>query len=586
MCGISGICMGHYDRDDEDGSCDAAQDLHESLYYLQHRGQDAAGIAVCSEGGRIYSCKDNGMASKVFNDGKRVVDLHGWMGISHLRYPTAGSSSKAEAQPFYVNCKIGNLHEVAKFANLIRLQLPRYGICLSHNGNLINAAELREYLDKTAHRHVNTSSDSELMLSIFANELNETGKARINEIDLFSALERTYKRCRGAWAAVVMIAGYGICGFRDPDGIRPLVWGRRPSATLEGAYDYMLASESVALRQLGFRDITNVLPGQAVLFKKGSTPVLTQIQEPAGYTPDVFEYVYFARPDSEIDGISVHKSRENQGIKLADKIKRTLGEEALKEIDVVIPIPETSNTAAAALATRLNKPFSSGFVKNRYVFRTFIMPGQSVRQKSVRRKLSTIESEFKDKCVLLVDDSIVRGTTSQEIVLMAREAGAKKVIFSSSSPEILHEHLYGIDLASKKDLIAHGKTTEEIAAHIGADRVIYQDLKDLIAACAELSPRDPTTQNFEVGVFNGCYVTPIPEGYLEHLSELRSGNKKRKHRGPLVASSGPTLDAPADAPAAKAANINGLASRARAEPRSPGRSADIGIHNVAGEEEN
>ncbi|KAJ0378195.1 hypothetical protein COL26b_003622 [Colletotrichum chrysophilum] len=543
MCGISGICMGHYDRDDEDGSCDAAQDLHESLYYLQHRGQDAAGIAVCSEGGRIYSCKDNGMASKVFNDGKRVVDLHGWMGISHLRYPTAGSSSKAEAQPF-------------------------------------------EYLDKTAHRHVNTSSDSELMLSIFANELNETGKARINEIDLFSALERTYKRCRGAWAAVVMIAGYGICGFRDPDGIRPLVWGRRPSATLEGAYDYMLASESVALRQLGFRDITNVLPGQAVLFKKGSAPVLTQIQEPAGYTPDVFEYVYFARPDSEIDGISVHKSRENQGIKLADKIKRTLGEEALKEIDVVIPIPETSNTAAAALATRLNKPFSSGFVKNRYVFRTFIMPGQSVRQKSVRRKLSTIESEFKDKCVLLVDDSIVRGTTSQEIVLMAREAGAKKVIFSSSSPEILHEHLYGIDLASKKDLIAHGKTTDEIAAHIGADKVIYQDLKDLIAACAELSPRDPTTQNFEVGVFNGCYVTPIPEGYLEHLSELRSGNKKRKHRGPLVASSGPTLDAPADAPAAKAANINGLASRARAEPRSPGRSADIGIHNVAGEEEN
>ncbi|CAI0644548.1 unnamed protein product [Colletotrichum noveboracense] len=568
MCGISGICMGHYDRDDEDGSCDAAQDLHESLYYLQHRGQDAAGIAVCSEGGRIYSCKDNGMASKVFNDGKRVVDLHGWMGISHLRYPTAGSSSKAEAQPLY-------------------------GICLSHNGNLINAAELREYLDKTAHRHVNTSSDSELMLSIFANELNETGKARINEIDLFSALERTYKRCRGAWAAVVMIAGYGICGFRDPDGIRPLVWGRRPSATLEGAYDYMLASESVALRQLGFRDITNVLPGQAVLFKKGSTPVLTQIQEPAGYTPDVFEYVYFARPDSEIDGISVHKSRENQGIKLADKIKRTLGEEALKEIDVVIPIPETSNTAAAALATRLNKPFSSGFVKNsnqawadKGTTRTFIMPGQSVRQKSVRRKLSTIESEFKDKCVLLVDDSIVRGTTSQEIVLMAREAGAKKVIFSSSSPEILHEHLYGIDLASKKDLIAHGKTTDEIAAHIGADKVIYQDLKDLIAACAELSPRDPTTQNFEVGVFNGCYVTPIPEGYLEHLSELRSGNKKRKHRGPLVASSGPTLDAPADAPAAKAANVNGLASRARAEPRSPGRSADIGIHNVAGEEEN
>ncbi|GKT86962.1 amidophosphoribosyltransferase [Colletotrichum tofieldiae] len=433
-----------------------------------------------------------------------------------------------------------------------------YGVCLSHNGNLINAEELREFLDHEAHRHVNTGSDSELMLSVFANELNETGKARVNENDLFSALERTYKRCKGAWASVIMLAGYGVCGFRDPNGIRPLVWGSRPSHTLEGAMDYMLASESVALKQLGFSNITD-------------------IQEMESYSPDIFEYVYFARPDTTIDGISVHESRNLQGVKLADNIIAKLGEEAVKDIDVVIPIPETSNTAAAALAERLKKPYSMGFVKNRYVFRS--------RKQGVRRKLSTIDSEFKGKTVLLVDDSIVRGTTSREIVNMAREAGAKKVIFSSCSPAVLNPHVYGIDLATPNELIAHGRSNSEIAEHIGADEVIYQTLEDLTASCAELSPRDPKTQTFEVGVFSGCYVTSIPEGYFERLYEARNSAKKRKA---VVASSGPVAHGSADSgPAAKTIKTNGLVARARAELQSPpGTGADIGIHNVAADPEN
>ncbi|KAK0372867.1 amidophosphoribosyltransferase [Colletotrichum paranaense] len=563
MCGILGICMGHYDRDED--NCDAAQDIHEAMYLLQHRGQDACGIATSSYGGRIFMNKDSGMAATVFKDGKRVIDLPGWMGIGHLRYPTWGSSGRAEAQPFYVNSP--------------------YGICLSHNGNLTNAAELRAFLDKDAHRHINTSSDSELMLSVFANELNETGKARINETDLFSALERTYKRIQGAWASVIMVAGYGVVAFRDPDGIRPLVWGSRKSTPNpdDDAYDYMVASESIALRQLGFKNITDVLPGQAVLFKKGCPPVFHQIQEPASYSPDIFEYVYFARPDSVIDGISVHESRNRQGIKLADNIIARLGEEAVKDIDVVIPIPETSNTAAAALAERLRKPYSMGFVKNRYVFRTFIMPGQQMRQKSVRRKLSTIDSEFKGKTVLLVDDSVVRGTTSREIVTMAREAGARKVIFSSCSPEVIHPHVHGIDLASQKDLIAHGRTNAEIAQQIGADDIIYQTVEDLVASCAELSPRDPKTQTFEIGVFSGCYVTPVSEAYLEQLDDARNSGRKRKA---LVASSGPVNTGPADSaetPAAKIAKTNGLAARTRADPQSPGNPADIGIHNAAHE---
>jgi amidophosphoribosyltransferase len=530
MCGILGIIS-------SDSNSNVSSELFDGLLYLQHRGQDAAGIVTCGKGGRLYQCKGNGMARDVFTQ-DRMLKLVGNMGIAHVRYPTAGSSSNSEAQPFYVNSP--------------------YGICLSHNGNLVNGEELKKYMDEVVHRHINTDSDSELLLNLFAAELATYDKSRVNENDIFKALNGLFNKIRGGYACTAMLSGYGIIGFRDPNGIRPLLIGERLKDNNQR--DYMLASESVVLKTHGYQVYRDILPGEAVIISKNNLkPIFKQIVPIKSYTPDIFEYVYFARPDSVLDGISVYRSRLLMGEKLAKNIinyYNLKNKNVLNEIDVVIPVPDTSRHSALQCAITLNLPYREGFIKNRYVGRTFIMPDQNQRQSSVRRKLNAMASEFYGKSVLLVDDSIVRGTTSKEIVNMAREAGAKKVYFASCSPVIRFNHIYGIDLADNKQLVGFNRSINEISNKIGADHVFYQNLQDLIDCCQRddlikdrelelaLTPvvsRDDTIKSliqrddeipkitgFEAGVFTGKYVTGDETNYMQRAEEARAANARAK----------------------------------------------------------
>jgi len=497
MCGISGILLANTNQN-------CSVEIYESLNVLQHRGQDAAGIVTCGNKGRLYQCKANGMVKDVFNK-RALLNLIGPMGIGHVRYPTAGTSSNSEAQPFYVNSP--------------------YGLVFAHNGNLTNAHELEKFLDEEAHRHINTDSDTELMLNIFANNLQKTGKFRVNEEDTFNAIKGIYEQCRGGYACIAMIAGFGLIAFRDPNGIRPLIYGIRKTAA---GTDYMVASESVALSTLDFKEFCDVKPGEAIIITKNGMSK-RQLVTGAEFTPCIFEYVYFARPDSIIDGISVYKSRLAMGEALADAVVKKLGDKM--DVDVVIPVPDTSRVAALQVSYRLNILYREGFIKNRYVGRTFIMPGQSERKKSVRRKLNAMDLEFMNKNVLIVDDSIVRGTTSREIIQMARDAGAKKVYFASCAPPIRYPNVYGIDMPTSNELIAYNRTEEEIAEELGADCVIYEELDDLIESCRKFNRE---IKNFDTSVFNGKYVTgDVTKEYLEMLDRTR--NDKAKHHEDIKA---------------------------------------------------
>ena len=492
MCGIIGITLA-------DQSSVVAPELFDGSLFLQHRGQDAAGMATCGERGRLYQCKGNGMARDVFTQ-HRMSGLVGSMGIAHLRYPTAGSCANSEAQPFYVNSP--------------------YGICLSHNGTLVNTLSLRSYLDEVVHRHINTDSDSELLLNVFAAELERHNKYRVNNDDIFHALEGVYRQCRGGYACVGMLAGYSLFGFRDPNGIRPLLFGERVNS--DGTKDYMLASESVVLKAHNFNKFRDLKPGEAVIIPKDCNkqePEFRQVVPTNSYRPDLFEYVYFARPDSVLDGISVYHTRLQMGIKLAENVKKVVDPD---EIDVVVSVPDTARTCALQCANHLNKPYREAFVKNRYVGRTFIMPNQKERVSSVRRKLNPMDFEFKDKRVLIVDDSIVRGTTSKEIINMAKESGATKVYFASAAPAIRFNHIYGIDLADTKQLVAYNRTTDEVAQELGCEKVIYQSLEDLVDCC-----KTDKIDKFEVGVFTGNYVTGVEDGYLQELERVRALNKAK-----------------------------------------------------------
>ncbi|HET8882828.1 MAG TPA: amidophosphoribosyltransferase [Solimonas sp.] len=492
MCGIAGIVS---------QNATVNSDLFDALTMLQHRGQDAAGI-ITNEGHRLYLRKENGLVRDVFNADEQMAKLRGNMGVAHVRYPTAGTSTSAEAQPFYTNTP--------------------FGISLSHNGNLTNSEELKQELFLEDRRHLNTESDSEVLLNVFAHELLQRGVLRLTPDDIFAAVSGVHLRCRGAYACVAMITGYGVVGFRDPYGIRPIVYGKRETAK---GPDYLIASESVALDALGYEFIDDIAPGEAVLITLDGKLHKRQCAANPIYSPCIFEHVYLARPDSVIDDIYVYKARLRMGVKLAEKILRDWPDH---DIDVVIPIPDTSRVAGAELAARLGVHYREGFIKNRYIGRTFIMPGQAQRKKSVRQKLNPVDLEFRGKNVLLVDDSIVRGTTSKEIVEMARAAGAKKVYFASASPPVRYPNVYGIDMPTSSELVAHGRSVDELQKMLGADRLIYQDLEDLVEA---VRAGNPDITRFDCSVFNGEYITQdVTTEYLNQLELFRSDAAKAARR--------------------------------------------------------
>ena len=487
MCGIVGIL----------GSEHLNQEIYDGLTVLQHRGQDAAGIVTYGDD-RVYQCKGNGLVRDVFQE-HQMQSLRGNMGVGHTRYPTAGTSSSAEAQPFYVNSP--------------------YGLSLSHNGNLTNASILKRELYIEDRRHINTNSDSEILLNVLAHELIRSGRLTLSPSDIFNAVRGVHQRCKGAYACVAMICGVGIIAFRDPHGIRPLVYGVKET---DQGMQYMVASESVALDVLGYELVRDVKPGEAIFIDKDKQFHSQMCVNEPQYYPCIFEYVYFARPDSIIEDVYVQKARMRMGQKLA---KRMLKSWSDHDIDVVIPIPDTSRTAALEMAHILGCKYREGFIKNRYIGRTFIMPGQTQRKKSVRQKLNPINLEYKNKNVLLVDDSIVRGTTSKEIVQMAREAGAKNVYFASASPPVRYQNVYGIDMPAASELIAHGKKIEEVCQEIGADKLFYQEIDDLIWAVRKGNNK---LSNFEASVFTGEYVTGVGDDYLRSLEVIRSDASKAK----------------------------------------------------------
>lgn len=490
MCGIIGIV----------GNGAVNSELYDGLSLLQHRGQDSAGIATSFQG-KVFIRKSLGLVRDVFRT-EHMMRLKGSMGIGHCRYPTAGSSSaSAEAQPFYVNSP--------------------YGIVLGHNGNLTNSEELEQELFESDFRHINTTSDSEVLLNILAHELQKKiGMEGLRPEDIFGAVSEVHRRCRGGYAAIAMLIGRGILAFRDPKGIRPAVLGKRKSA---GGTEFAVASESVALQSLGFDTVRDLEPGEAIYITEDGQFFSQQCAKNPSLNPCIFEFVYFARPDSIIDDVSVYKSRMRMGESLAKKIVRDFVDH---DIDVVIPIPDTSRTSALELAFYLGVPYREGFMKNRYIGRTFIMPGQKMRKKSVRQKLNAIDLEFRGKNVLLVDDSIVRGTTSEQIVEMARDAGAKKVYMASAAPPVKYPNVYGIDMPAAHELIAHNRTVEEICQTIGADWLVYQDIDDLIES---VRYGNDGIEKFETSCFTGEYITgDVDTHYLNRLEKARNDSAQNK----------------------------------------------------------